>query len=280
MQHNKQHKEVESDDGGRKYFVCDIDCIWEKLICCNAAQRNEYHEELYWWEGRLGLNPKAPILNTEKFAEAKKVFWFLAQVGKKKERRILKEMFSVEMVKDEGMMSTKVVAITRFEKGDIITCLTDEELYDHAKGDFEETLYFGGTLFRKRDAGLWQEKNSGNACYTTCGIVRATQRILPGEEIHVDYDGSHKHAVTYLGCRIVRQHHLRGAMRGSNYGTIIQIDSGEGKKEIFVVKYDFDSKVERLTRDEVEERVMSIQGKKSACAPRKKRYVDESEEMS
>jgi hypothetical protein len=246
----------EGDNKDRKLMVLyEVDPIWEKLMYSKACERHSYNENYFLWEERRPVNTGCN--------ELKKVFWFLSQVGKKKERT-LKELFSVELVKQEEEYVTKGLAVSRFEKGDIITCLTNEEVYGDGKATFEnEGLYFGGTLFKAK--GSEWEKNR-NACLTSCGIIRATQRILPGEEIYVDYELSMFYPVLYLDARIMREDRGRGAFKGSDNGIIIQIESGDGRKDTYTVKYKQDGKLEKLTRGEVENRmVMAYKGPWTTC---------------
>jgi hypothetical protein len=249
---------------GKVTVLYEVDPIWEKLMYSKPSERQGYIENYFMWEERRVVNTGCN--------ELKKVFWFLSQVGKKKERT-MKEMFSVEKMKEEDGTGQKCLAIARFEKGDIITCLSNEEVFDDVKGTFEnEGLYFGGTLFNG-EGSQWERNR--NACVTSCGIVRATQRILPGEDIFVDYKPSMFYPVSYLDARIMREDRTRGAFKGTDNGIIIQIGCGEGRKEIYIVKYKQDGKVERLTRSQVEKRmIITYKGPWKKCGHKRK-----SEEM-
>lgn len=248
----KRNKELvvmqeDNKEGEKLIALYEVDPIWMKLMYSKSAERRSYNDSYFLWEERRPVNTGCN--------EFKKVFWFLSQVGKKKER-IMRELFSIELVKEADRTVMKGLAIARFEKGDIITCLSNEEVFDGAKGTFEnEGLYFGGTLF-KAEGSEWERNR--NACVTSCGIIRATQRILPGEEIYVDHKPSMFYPVLYLDARIVREDHSRGALMGTDNGVIIHIGSGEGRKETYTVKYKQDGKVERLTRRQVEKRMIMV----------------------
>jgi hypothetical protein len=244
----------------RKHYVYDMDSMWEMLIKSNMKKRKEYLGKYFNWETRSFCD-ESP----------KKVFWCLAASTCKKDR-LLKAMFSVEKttrnetvvseenadnIGNEGRETTVVKAMLRFERGDIITCLNVEEFVGHENNNLENDslLYFGGTLFRDcHNIG----KNS-NACCISCGMIRATQRILPGDEIIVNYNLTRKHPVCFLDCFVASAQSGCGGLVLTDYGVIKHLETGKGNDEIYIVKFQ-DGKVEKLNQEELNSRIL-------ACPP-------------
>jgi hypothetical protein len=223
--------------------IVNVDTVWETLLKSNYEERNGYIGQYYKWETRIEND------------EHRKVFWFAAKTGREKKRR-LKAMYSVREANAEQVssfdVSTMVEAMTRFERGDIITCLCWEELKTKAKGCLrEQKLFFGGTLFRNGS----MEKSRCNACITSYGLIRATQRIYTGEEILVDYDPVIVHPVCYLDCYVVKANTISGGSFFSDYGLVKRLDTASnGSSRIYVIKYN-DGKLERLNQMELKERM-------------------------
>jgi hypothetical protein len=134
-------------------------------------------------------------------------------------------------------------AAMRFERGEIITVQKmDEESQSRVLISTElakKSLYFGGGV--ANDASTLERKTN-NAIANDEGVVRAMQRILPGQEIFIDYKKEKRHPVEYLDVIVEIEADKKGKV--SSFG----VDE-EGK--VFYLVKGSKGKVIKLSEDEV-----------------------------
>ena len=124
-------------------------------------------------------------------------------------RMIELKVSTVNVEGKEGLMG--MFAAVRFEKGEIITVYRVNEvpkmLTFNALSSTRNHVYFGGGWAVDAEEAVGKRNN---AIPNDEGIVRATQRILPGQEIFVDYKRERRHPVEYLDAVVKLSKGVRG----------------------------------------------------------------------
>jgi hypothetical protein len=191
-------------------------------VLMTEKDEKELNDSLYRWIGTYGVNEVSYINTSPKLeflVKGEDVKWQL-KVNEKLStppnfRTIIElKNSTVEIRGMTGLMG--MFAVVRFERGDIITVQKVDEICQLRTVTPVETsrksLYFGGgwAMHAENTVG-----KSNNAVPNDEGIVRATKRIFPGQEIFIDYNREKKrHPVEYLDAIIEMEGGQKGKVTG------------------------------------------------------------------
>jgi hypothetical protein len=169
-----------------------------------------------------------------------------------------------------------VFAVSRFEKGSIITCkMPSEDVEPNAycvPTDDTSVLQLGWKWIVKKESGVSASLKGCNAVYVEQnGLVRASSRIMPGGEIIIEGNNqvSESHGLHYLDLIVARNKNnsnfRRGFMNRESLGTVISGDISRG----FCVKFNTDDPLS-MTAEEVKRSAVRFDiGIESAVKKRK-----------
>ena len=181
-------------------------------------------ECLYHWEKCHITNDDLDTPETD--SEKKCVFKLWMKVG---------SSHKCHLVVKEKRMGSKTFGLysgARFEKGDIITVATEDEMDEIGGGETSKRLVFGALIGSRLIEG---EKRCVNGIATNNGVVRATQRILPGQEICIDLRPSKFDPIMVLDAVVVKS--KCKILEKETKGKVIKCRMSREDGIVFVVKH-------------------------------------------